>query len=201
MPEFVLNTENPSTDWLALDEFAKGFIEAAFFCETCSGLDSSEFFGAEAQHDIAEGRADGSIPSDAGVSDIDPESLAAVAAFCREFQGRAAALLSEAYARDGYDESQAGRDLYYTHAGHGVGFWDRKPLESQSPEYEALTREMIAAGANSAAWNEACRKRSAIEAQSLGNRLSEAAGRGEINLEAYESEESESGFFIRFNIC
>lgn len=201
MPEFVLDTANASTAWLALDDFAKGFIEAALFCETCSGLDSSEFFGAEAQEDIAQGRADGNIPSDAGVADIDPESLARVAAFCREFQGCAAALLTAAYERNGYDESQAGRDLYYTRAGHGVGYWERKALESDSAEYEDLTRQMIEAGANSAAWNAACAKRFAIAEQSLGNRLTEAAGRGEIYLEAYESEASDSGFFVRFDIA
>lgn len=126
MPEYILPTENAGAEWHALDDFTKGFIEAAFFCDT-SCYSSSEFFTDEAQEAVCEGQADGSIPNDAGPEDIEPKSLAAVAKLCSEFQATHAALLAGAYELN-YDESQAGRDFYYTRAGHGTGYWDRNEL-------------------------------------------------------------------------
>lgn len=82
--------------------------------------------------------------------------------------------IEQAYARD-YDAEQAGRDLWFTSQGHGVGFWDREALKPDSDEYEALTRDMIAAGANSPAWSAALAKRNALEAESIGQRLTALA--------------------------
>lgn len=129
MPEYNIPTESAGPEWHALDDFTKGFIEAAFFCDT-SCYDASEFFDEEAQEEVREGLADGSIPSDAGPEDIEPESLARVAKLCREFQATHAALLAEAYNCDDYSEVQAGRDFYFTRAGHGVGYWDREQLKA-----------------------------------------------------------------------
>lgn len=165
MPEFILNTEGAGAPWHSLDTFTKGFIEAAFFSEN-SHMDADEFFSPEGQHKVTEGQSDGNIPDDSSVADIDSDSFVLIKNFCDEFQARAADLLKLAYER-GYDESQAGRDLYFTRAGHGVGYWDRDVLESDG----------------------------------LGNKLSEAAGRGEINLTAYEDERATlSNYFIEFYI-
>jgi hypothetical protein len=202
MPEFILNTDGATADnWHNLDSFTQGFIEAAFFSDS-SCFDSSEFFGDEAQERVREGQADGSIPNDAGPSDIDAESLAKVKAFCAAFQTRAADVLTEAYERE-YDETQAGRDLYFTYAGHGVGYWDRDALKANDAdleEYERLTAVMIANRDNNAKWDEALSARHEVESRGIGKRLSKLCGRGEINLDAYESEESESGFYVSFYI-
>lgn len=192
MPEFVLNVEGAPAAWDSLDDFARGFVEAAFFSET-SSYAACDFFSPEAQAAVSEGQADGSIPSDAGPSDMDSATFAAVAAFCADFQRRAAALLTEAYALD-YDESQAGRDLYFTYAGHGVGYWSRDVLEPSGDAWEETqipldrwTPAMVAT-------------REKLKAESIGNRLSKACGRGEISLSAHESEAAPCGFYVDFYI-
>lgn len=214
MPEFVLNTEGAGAPWHSLDAFTQGFIEAAFFCES-SCYDAAKFFTDDAQEAVREGQSDGSIPSDSSVSDIDRDSFCLIKDVCYNFQSQNAALLQEAYSAhwrraaiaegwtrnahngyfvapighetrmadydswqdlceceglepgESYDETQAGRDLYYTRAGHGVGYWDRE----------------------------------ALEADGLGERLSNAAGRGEINLDAYQDEAAGNGFLISFYIA
>lgn len=200
MPEYILPTENAGADWHALDDFTKGFIEAAFFCDT-SCYSASEFFTDEAQERVCEGQADGSIPSDAGPEDIEPDSLEAVTRLCREFQTTNSELLAEACASGDYDESQAGRDFYFTRAGHGVGYWDREQLKAtgdDAEEYERLTAEMVAAGRDNAAWDKACEARAAVEARGVGNRLTVAAGRHEISLDAYQDDKAPSGFYVTF---
>lgn len=202
MPEFVLNTEGATAEnWHSLDSFTQGFIEAAFFSDS-SCYSSSEFFGDEAQERVREGQADGSVPNDSGPAEIDAESLAKIKAFCADFQARAAAVLSEAYERD-YDETQGGRDLYFTYAGHGVGYWDRdalKATEADSEEYERLTAVMVENRDDSAKWGEALAAREEVEARGIGQRLTALCGRGEISLDAYESADSQSGFFVSFYI-
>lgn len=143
MPEFVME----GRDHAAREEspFVLGFIEAMFFTSV-SQYDSEEWFTDEVQEDVAEGRIDGCLPADVGYTDLHPESLASIRAYCEAWQAEHAALLAEAYA-SGYDEVQAGRDLWFTVNGHGVGFWDRKELS----------------------------------AGDLGDRLSDAARRNEIN--------------------
>lgn len=182
MPEFVLNTAVSSSAYDALDDFAKGFIEAAFFTEICHGNEftMSKWWNKKTQHAVSEGQADGCLPSDCGVAQLHPDAIATIAKFCSAFQVKAAKLLQQAYERDDYDESQAGRDLWFTYNGHGVGYWDREQLENDSEEYERLTAIMVEAGANSEAWNKALAKRSKIV--SLGDKLSKACGRGEFSL-------------------
>lgn len=194
MPEFILNVDGAGPDWHALDSFTQGFIEALFFCE-CSAFDSSEFFQPDAQEDVQEGRADGSVPSDAGPADLDPAALADIVGLCSRFQSEHAALLELAYSRD-YDSTQAGRDLYYTRAGHGVGYWDRAALELESPEYESLTRIMVDNRDKPAVWDAACAARRELSESSIGNRLSAAAGRGEISAHAYESSDAPNGYRV-----
>lgn len=110
-----------------LDDFAKGFLEAAMWANT-SCYSSDEFFSDGAQEAVTEGTADGCLPDDADAGDVTEDAIDAIAAICAAFQRDQAALLVEAYARD-YDEAQAGRDLYFTMAGHGVGYWDRDELD------------------------------------------------------------------------
>lgn len=172
MPQFHMPVSNIA-DCNQLDAFTQGFIEATFFSET-SSYNMAEWFEPETQRAIAEGQSDGNIPGDCKSSHIHPDSLKEIAEFCAKFQAKAAGLLSQAYARD-YDEAQAGRDFYFTHCGHGVGFWDREALAPQGEEWEATqipldqwTHEMRAA-------------RERLKAESLGELLSKAAGRGEVN--------------------
>jgi len=100
-----------------MNTITQGFIEAGFFAET-SCFDSSEFWTEESQHLIHEGQADGDIPSDSDSDDIDESSLASLNKFVADFVAKAGSLL------DGLDETRVGHDLYFTYAGHGVGFWE-----------------------------------------------------------------------------
>lgn len=195
MPEFILNTDGATVaQWESLDSFVKGFVEAAFFVES-SCYAAAEFFTAQAQRRVHDGQADGSVPKDSGPANIEPESLSRIVAFCGEFAGRNAALLAQAYECVGYDEAAAGRDLYFTRSGSGVGYWSRDALNDCSDEYERLTGLMVAAVTHSDAWNAALAERNKI--QTLGDRLSDACGSGEICLDAYRHG---SGFRVSFYI-
>jgi len=129
MPKFVLNRGNPPLTFDSLSPFARGYVEALFFTESCSDFDSSEWDTPEAQEDIAEGRVGGCFPNDATVNDLSPAALASIVEDCAEFESKAAENLRQAYARD-YEPEQAGRDFWFTRNGHGVGFWDRDELDA-----------------------------------------------------------------------
>jgi hypothetical protein len=131
MPEFQLDAsgEVQGRTFEELDPFTRGYIEALFFTET-SSIPMVDWHSEESQHRVHEGQADGSIPADAGFSDLHPDSIARIMRDCEAFQTRAAVLLAEAYKRPDYSAEQAGRDYWYTRNGHGVGFWDREPLEA-----------------------------------------------------------------------
>ena len=107
--------------------------------------------------------------------------LAAIRKFCETWQAKHSALLDEAYAT-GYDESQAGRDFFYEHVGHGVGFSDRDELTASSDEElkAELQAEMRAAGTTPQRWNELFAQVKAMESD-IAERLSDAAGHGEVN--------------------
>lgn len=179
MPEFILNGRE-SKLFTDLPAMAQGFIEALFFTE-CSQYTMAEWDEPSTQESITEGTADGTLPSDSGFAELHSDSVATILEFCARFERSAGPLLELAYQRDDYDAVQAGRDLLYTYAGHGVGFWDRTQLEDDSEQYEALTAAMIAASqsGDNDAWGRACSARSAIE--SLGDKLTAACGRGEVN--------------------
>jgi hypothetical protein len=118
------------------------------------------------------GPDDGEL-EDKSVSDLSFELYQSSLEDCRAFQEKAGALLREAYERD-YDEAQAGRDLWFTRCGHGVGYWDRKQLEPRG-EWEALGSPRV----DDSRWTEWI----AIRDNSIGNRLSELAqGLGNIDL-------------------
>lgn len=124
MPEFVMEGRDHAAR--AESDFVLGFIEAMFFTETGS-IWAEDWFSTDPE----ERTNNGQLPSDVGYTDLHPDSLAAIRADCEAWQKKNAKLLRRAYNRvGGYDETQAGRDYWYTRNGHGVGFWDRKELDS-----------------------------------------------------------------------
>lgn len=173
MPQFVM--ENAVECAREESAFVLGFIEAMFFTEQSPGLSTEEWLAG-----CEPGTNEGSLPGDVGYCDIHPDSLAAIRADCEAWQAANSELLEQAYSRD-YDETQAGRDYWFTRNGHGVGFWDRKELELDSDEYERLTQVMIDNRHNNAAWGAALAERTAIESQSIGDKLTEACQYREVN--------------------
>lgn len=129
MPEFILEGRDHAAR--AESPFVLGFIEAMFFTECSPAYMSDEWLSDECKEAQEQGQADGTLPGDVGYNDLHPDALANIRAFCEAFQRENAALLAQAYARPDYDETQAGRDLWFTSQGHGVGFWDRKALDAE----------------------------------------------------------------------
>lgn len=114
MPEFILNTPCRKVHpFHALNEFARGYVEAMFFTNCDSG-------------DDRENRA-----NDMGVERLTYASIDSIAKDCARFELIAGAALARAYAREGYDAERAGRDFWFTRQGHGVGYWSRDELESE----------------------------------------------------------------------
>lgn len=177
MPEFILDHGSPDSAraFNALDSFTQGYIEALFFTDEEQLCEESGREMPSVAIDMAtmESRfVGGNSP---GFGDLAPEALARIIADCAAFQTANRALIDEAISRDGYDAKRAGTDFWFTRNGHGCGYWDREELESDSPEYEALTAEMVANRDNNAAWGAALAKRKVLSAKSLGERLSEAS--------------------------
>lgn len=112
MPEFVLEGRDHAAR--ELDSFTLGYIEAMFFTECEHGTDAES-------HDP---ETQSALHGDCGFFDLAPDTLERIKADCERFQEVNRETLESAYAT-GYDESQAGRDFWYTRNGHGVGFWDR----------------------------------------------------------------------------
>lgn len=184
MPKFVM--ENRDQCARTESEFVLGFIEAMLFTETSPAFDSDEWFSDECRDAQEQGQADGTLPGDVGYCDIHPDSLAAIRADCEAWQAANADLLRQACDRPGYDMAQAGRDYWFTRNGHGVGFWSRAELESDDSEYERLTALIMhhaAAGddPDDSKWQAAFDARARLSTESLGELLSAAAGRREIN--------------------
>lgn len=127
MPRFILEGKDKPA-FVALPEFIQGFIEAMFFTE-CAGSSYTirNWNTKKTQRDVREGQADGCLPCDCGFEEMDSGSLLSIVKFCHDFQQRATPLLNQAYER-GYEAMQAGRDLWYTSQGHGVGYWSRDEL-------------------------------------------------------------------------
>jgi hypothetical protein len=128
MPEYIM--EGRDTAARTESEFVLGFIEAALFTSSEPGRDMAEWFTPEATRARMEG-TESSVPGDAGYLEIHPDSLALIRTFCQSWQNANAPLLRRAYGREGYTEAQAGRDLWFTMNGHGVGFWDRPQLDAE----------------------------------------------------------------------
>jgi hypothetical protein len=177
MPEFIMNEAGAVTPpgaapltWQALDDFTQGYIEALFFTDSSPAWDKSDIEENPAQwaSDCAEGVSDGELPGDSEFGDISPESLARILGDCAKFQSDNAATLDLAYESD-YDETQAGRDFWYTRNGHGVGFWDREQL---APDRELWNPD----GVTLEHWTPAMdAKRLTLTAESPGILLSNAA--------------------------
>jgi hypothetical protein len=174
MPEFQMNGKH-KPEFKALPYFVQGFIEAMFFTDCANRVDSDDWFSDENQHALEEGQIDGNLPSDVGFAELHPDSLATIVAFCQAFETAAKDLLEQAYEREDYDSEQAGRDLWFTSQGHGVGYWDRKQLDlfgSDQEEYERLTSLMIENRGNPK-WDATPAERKKLV--SLGDKLSEIA--------------------------
>jgi hypothetical protein len=146
MPEFIADTDG-TVNGMSFDDLSdifQGYVEAMLFTETCSGISMVDWNDPKNVEDVEEGRADGSIPTDAGWGDIHPNSAERMQLDCFNFEVEARDLLAQAYRHtfpartigDGtlpdshreawdYDAKAAGRDFWYTRNGHGVGFWDR----------------------------------------------------------------------------
>ena len=103
MAEFHLNIGGAYPSWAALDAFTRGYLEAAFFAD-CP--DEPEW-------------------RDVSLADMTSDAWQSTVADCAAFRVAAGDLLQEAYASGDYDETQAGRDFWFTRQGHGVGYWDR----------------------------------------------------------------------------
>lgn len=181
MPEFVM--ENRNECFREESPFVAGFIEVLFFTECSPAYDSSVWFKKATQRAIEEGQSDGNLPGDVGYSDLEPESLLKIRKFCEDWQAKHAPLLERVFAETEYTQEQCGRDFFYEHVGHGVGFSDREELkfnDSDNEEYERLTAIMIANRDNNEVWGKALSERNAIEKQGFAALLSEAAGHGEV---------------------
>lgn len=146
MPEFIPDTDGEVLGLTFEDccDFFQGYIEAMLFTNCCTSISMINWEEPENQEAVAEGQADGDIPTDSGFGDIYPDSLARMQTDCMCFESQARELLAQAYGHtfparvigDGtlpdshrpaydYDAKAAGRDFWYTRNGHGVGFWDR----------------------------------------------------------------------------
>lgn len=117
MPQFQL-TGAHAPQFTALDDFTRGYIEAAFFTDE----ERLEEEGLEAP----------------GVTDLAPETFSRMVADCQAFLAKHAALLDKAECSrgaGGYSkESQAGHDFWLTRNGHGCGFWDGDWSEPEDVE-------------------------------------------------------------------
>lgn len=129
MPESTMKTggavafPNGPFRWHNLDAFTQGYVEACFFTESDPSASMADLGPG---HEFI----DGNIPADAGFSDIHPDSLIRISKDCERFQRENQTWLNAAYEAADYDAAQAGRDFWFTRNGHGVGFWDRRQLES-----------------------------------------------------------------------
>ncbi len=101
MPKFILDhgTRDAAKQLHKLDSFTQGYIEAMFFTNT----------GTE----------------HAALADLAPKTWKTIIADCATFQKANRADIDKACRIDGYDETRAGHDFWYTRCGHGTGYWDR----------------------------------------------------------------------------
>jgi hypothetical protein len=119
MPEFYLNDDKPSPSYEALNDFAKGYIEAMFF--TNEGVDA-ETYGEDYLNEL-------------GVRRLVKSAVADIAKDCAAFwtanetELRAAMDLEPGtetfkYAKEHLDERRLGHLFFYARQGHGVSFLD-----------------------------------------------------------------------------
>ena len=108
MPEFIMplgDTHATHRAFDALPEFTRGYIEALFFT---NATDPEDELYEKTFEDLA------------------PETLAAIQSDCDRFAKALERELDLATELNEYEPVQAGRDLWFTRCGHGVGFDDRE---------------------------------------------------------------------------
>lgn len=123
MPEFVLNTpprKTPPHAFYALDDFARGYVEAMFFTNGDTGDDRENLL------------------NELGVERLTRASVAAIKSDCRRFTGQIMPdgcfiqqwinRLTEGepgrYGEGVSDERRAGHLFWYARQGHGVAWTD-----------------------------------------------------------------------------
>lgn len=92
---------------LHLNAFIAGYIEAMLFAETATDHDGEEIENLSG-YELSAAALDSSKQACARFLDWHGEKVNLAIA-----------------GSDDYDHTQAGRDLWFTRQGHGVGFWDR----------------------------------------------------------------------------
>lgn len=132
MPKFVLDLQTPEAtrEFSSLDEFTRGYIEAAFFTECETGTLQKPGRGDHMRKWNPE--TDSGLPGDVGFANLSEKTLARMVADCREFQKKAGGILESAYIAShnnsklypNCNDAYAGHDFWLTRNGHGAGFWD-----------------------------------------------------------------------------
>jgi hypothetical protein len=126
---FDQTTRHALKTWADLDAFTQGYIEALFFTEgdeLTTAKRERETGAPEPEDESDESRAAFRALYTPGFSDLAPEALARIVADCAAFKASDAWTLAEAAESAGDpipDDTQAGRDFWYTRNGHGCGFW------------------------------------------------------------------------------
>lgn len=129
MPEFQLNAWGGKVGhkrpFDTLDTFAQGYVEAMFFTNGDTGDDNEFRLNELGVHKLTKAAVrDIKEACDTFLGKIGPDGC-----FMRQWLDR----------YDEYSDEQAGRDLWFTRQGHGVGFGDRDALDDQA---KAVFREM-----------------------------------------------------------
>lgn len=139
----VVTIEGQRVAFFSLTPFCQAYIEALIGFE-------NEPFTTRAERDAdreewderaREGQQK-EIPGDFGFADMAPRTVAEAIADCAAFQAEAAELLALA-ADNGYDDTNAGHDLWLTRNGHGAGFWDRDALSECVPETDETLGDLL----------------------------------------------------------
>lgn len=109
MPQFELNAARTGTHpYYALDDFAKGYVEAMFFTNGDTG------------------DADENKLNNLGVERLTHGAIADIRRDCEAFWNAHKADLETVAELYGID--RAGNDFWFTRQGHGVGYWYRNEL-------------------------------------------------------------------------
>lgn len=104
MPQFHSTAANEAAE--GLSDFVKGYIMAIYFTDT------------------------GDLDQPSSEIELSKEAIQNACEDCDLFRSVNAAMLAEAYNREGYSEQRAGHDFWLTRNGHGAGYWDRNELEA-----------------------------------------------------------------------
>ena len=117
---------------IELDEFTQGYLECALFTNEPDDLrESGEFYQK----------------GDWAFTSFTPEALQLAVSICAKFQADNADDLADV------DLNQAGNDLWYDSAGHGVGYRDRPEIYGEGAA-ERLTAASERVGERYVQWDE-----------------------------------------------